>query len=128
MTGDASGNAACHTQAVTSSYSFRAELWCYPDESGWHFLTLPVEVADDLREEATMFRKGFGSVKVTAEISGCIWQTSVFPDSKSRSYLLPVKKAVRDAAGISDGDEVAVRIAIQGEGEARTGARTSGTG
>ncbi|MET3174008.1 UNVERIFIED_ORG: hypothetical protein ABIB52_001853 [Arthrobacter sp. UYCu721] len=128
MTGDASGNAACHTQAVTSSYSFQAELWRYPDESGWHFLTLPVEVGGDLREEAAGFRKGFGSVKVTAEISGYIWQTSVFPDSKSRSYLLPVKKAVRDAAGISDGDEVAVRLAIQGEGEARTGARTSGIG
>ena len=128
MTGDASGSLACHTQAVTSSYSFRAELWRYPDESGWHFLTLPVEVADDLREEAAVFRKGFGSVKVTAEISGHIWQTSVFPDSKSGSYLLPVKKAIRDAAGISAGDEVAVRLAIQGEGGARTGARTSGTG
>ena len=128
MTGDASGNAACHTQAVTSSYSFRAELWRYPDESGWHFLTLPVEVADDLREEAAVFRKGFGSVRVAAEISGCTWHTSVFPDSKSGSYLLPVKKAVRDAAGISDGDEVAVRLEIQGEDEARTGVRTSGTG
>ncbi|MHA7290500.1 DUF1905 domain-containing protein [Arthrobacter sp. MDT3-24] len=113
---------------MTSSYSFRAELWRYPDESGWHFLTLPVEVADDLREEAAVFRKGFGSVRVTAEISGCTWRTSVFPDSKSGSYLLPVKKAVRDAAGISDGDEVAVRLAIQGEDEARTGVRTGGTG
>ncbi|KRE81121.1 hypothetical protein ASG77_04205 [Arthrobacter sp. Soil762] len=128
MTGDASGNAACHTQAVTSSYSFRAELWLYPGEAGWHFLTLPADVADDLREEAAAFRKGFGSVRVTAEISGCSWQTSVFPDSKSGSYLLPVKKAVRDAAGISDGDDVAVRLAIHGEGEARTGERTSGTG
>ncbi len=128
MTGDAPGNAACHTQAVTSSYSFRAELWRYPDEAGWHFLTLPVEVADDLRDEAAVFRRGFGSVKVTAEISGYSWQTSVFPDSKSGSYLLPVKKAVRDASGISDRNEVAVRLAIHGEGEARTGERTSGTG
>ncbi len=128
MTGDASGNLACHTQAVTSSYSFRTELWRYPDEAGWHFLTLPVEVAGDLREEATVFRKGFGSVKVTAEISGHTWQTSMFPDSKSGSYLLPVKKAVRDAAGISAGDEVAVWRVIQDEGEAGTGAQTSGTG
>ncbi|MCO4263603.1 DUF1905 domain-containing protein [Pseudarthrobacter sp. MDT3-26] len=113
---------------MTSLYSFRAELWRYPDESGWHFLTLPVEVADDLREEAAVFRRGFGSVKVTAEISGYSWQTSVFPDSKSSSYLLPVKKAARDAAGISDGDDVAVRLAMHGEGEAHTGEQTSGTG
>lgn len=97
---------------MTSSYSFRAELWLYHGEAGWHFLTLPADVADDLREEAAAFRKGFGSVKVTAEISGHTWQTSVFPDSKSRSYLLPVKKSVKDAAGIRAGDDVAVRLEI----------------
>jgi hypothetical protein len=112
MTGDACGQVPCHTQAVTSSYSFRAELWQYPGEAGWHFLTLPADVADDLREQAAAFRKGFGSVKVTAEISGHTWQTSVFPDSKSGSYVLPVKKAVRTAARIGDGDEVAVRLEI----------------
>jgi len=100
---------------VTSSYSFRAELWLYPGEAGWHFLTLPADVADDLREEAAVFRKGFGSIKVTAEISGHTWQTSVFPDSRSGSYLLPVKKAVRTAARISAGDDVAVRLEIQHE-------------
>lgn len=105
---------------MTSSYSFRAELWHYPGEAGWHFLTLPADVADDLREEASAFRKAFGSVKVTAEISGLTWQTSVFPDSKSGSCLLPVKKAIRIAARISAGDEVAVRLAVQGESEADT--------
>ncbi|WP_066289194.1 DUF1905 domain-containing protein [Arthrobacter sp. B6] len=97
---------------MTSSYFFRAELWHYPGEAGWHFLTLPAEVADDLREEAAAVRKGFGSVKVTAEISGHTWQTSVFPDSKSGSYLLPVKKAVRTAARISAGDEVVVSLVL----------------
>lgn len=120
--------AACHTQAVTSSYSFRAELWQYPGEAGWHFLTLPADVAVDLREESVAFRKGFGSVKVTAEISGHTWLTSVFPDSKSGSYLLPVKKAIRTAARISAGDEMAVRLTVQHEGQAHIGARTDGTG
>ena len=113
---------------MTPSYSFRAELWLYPEEAGWHFLTLPADVADDLREEAAVFRKGFGSIKVTAEISGHTWQTSVFPDSKSGSYLRPVKKAVRTAARISAGDEVAVRLEIEHEGAAHTGAPTDGTG
>ena len=112
-TADALGKVPCHTQAVTSSYSFRAELWLYPGEAGWHFLTLPEVIADDLREEAAPLRKGFGSVKVTAEISGHTWQTSVFPDSKSGSYLLPVKKAIRTAARISTGDTVAVNLEIQ---------------
>ncbi|WP_181365069.1 DUF1905 domain-containing protein [Arthrobacter sp. HMWF013] len=102
--------------AVTSSYSFRAELWLYPGEAGWHFLTVPPDVAEELREQGTAFRKAFGAVKVTAEISGHTWQTSVFPDSASGSFLLPVKKTVRAAAHVSAGDEVEVRLTVLGDG------------
>jgi hypothetical protein len=34
----------------------------------------------------------------------------VFPDSKTASYLLPMKRVVRDAAGLIDGDSVHVRL------------------
>ena len=99
---------------MTTSYSFRAGLWQYPDQSGgWHFITLPVDVSEEIREETAGFRKAFGSVKVTAEVSGQAWQTSIFPDSKSGCYLLPVKKAIRIAARLSTGDEVAVQLEIQ---------------
>ena len=100
---------------MATSYSFRAELWLYPGQAGWHFLTLPVEVADDIREESAAFRKGFGSVKVTAQAGGQSWQTSIFPDAQSGSYLLPVKKSVRDAAHLGAGDEVEVRLTVQAE-------------
>jgi hypothetical protein len=100
---------------VASSYSFRAELWLYPGEAGWHFLTLPVEVADEIREESAAFRKGFGSVKVTAETGGQSFQTSIFPDAQSGSYLLPVKRYVRDAAHLVAGNEVQVRLTVQVE-------------
>jgi len=86
---------------VTPSYAFQAELWLYQGEAGWHFLTLPAEVADQIAEISPAARKAFGSVKVTAEVKGHVWQTSLFPDSKSASYLLPVKKAVRDKAHLS---------------------------
>lgn len=99
---------------MTTSYLFSAELWHFPGEAGWHFITLPVDVSEEIREETAAFRKGFGSVKVTAEVGGQAWQTSIFPDSKSGSYLLPVKKAIRSAARLSAGDEVDVRLAIHG--------------
>jgi Domain of unknown function (DUF1905) len=103
---------SCHTQRVTASYSFKAGLWLHPGEAGWHFLTLPAEVADDIRAQSAGHSKAFGSVKVTAEISGHAWQTSLFADTKTGTYLLPVKKAIRDKAMISDGDEVAVHLSI----------------
>jgi hypothetical protein len=98
---------------VTTSYAFRAELWQYPEQSGWHFITLPRELAEQLKDESAPFRKGFGSVKVSACIAGQRWSTSLFPDSKSNSYLLPVKKAIRTAAGIRAGDEVDVEVDLE---------------
>jgi hypothetical protein len=99
---------------VTASYSFKAELWLYPGEAGWHFLTLPAEVADDVRVQTAGASKAFGSIKVTAEVAGHSWQTSLFRDNKSSSYLLPVKKGVRDKAKIDDGDEVTVHLSLDG--------------
>jgi hypothetical protein len=52
-------------------------------------------------------------VKVTAQAGGQSWQTSIFPDAQSGSYLLPVKKSVRDAAHLGAGDEVEVRLTVQ---------------
>jgi hypothetical protein len=100
--------------SVTASYSFRGELWHYPEEAGWHFITLPVELAEELRDDAGPLRKAFGSVKVSASIAGQRWSTSLFPDSKTSSYLLPVRKDIRAAAGIYAGDEVDVELELGG--------------
>lgn len=97
---------------MTATYKFRGELWHLPEEAGWHFVTLPQDLAEQLREDSAAFRKGFGSVRVNASIGGHRWSTSVFPDAKTSSYLLPVKKAVRTAAGIRAGDEVDVELSL----------------
>ncbi|MEV7605983.1 DUF1905 domain-containing protein [Paenarthrobacter sp. NPDC089322] len=100
---------------MAGTYSFNAELWLYPGEAGWHFITLPAEVADSIREQTRSHRRGFGSVKVSAEISGCSWPTSLFPDAGTGSYLLPVKKSVRARAGIQAGDTVHVVLDVSEE-------------
>lgn len=106
-------NVPCHTQRVAASYSFKAGLWRYPGEAGWHFLTLPADVADDIRARSSGHSKAFGLVKVAAEIAGHAWQTSLFADTGTGTYLLPVKKDIRAKAEISDGDEVAVHLSLQ---------------
>lgn len=92
------------------AFAFTAELWRWKDGS-WIFVTLPHDVATDLRMEAGPPR-GFGSVRVEATLGPSVWRTSVFPDSGSQSFVLPVKKAVRVAAGVDEGDtcEVVLRL------------------
>ena len=98
------------------SYAFTATLWRHPGESGWHFLTLPGELAAEISEDTAAFRRGFGSIKVEATVSGHNWSTSLFPDSRSGTYLLPVKKTIRSAAGLETGDQVAVHLEVPESG------------
>ncbi|MFF2245862.1 DUF1905 domain-containing protein [Arthrobacter sp. NPDC058130] len=98
---------------MTTSYAFRAELWHNPEQASWHFITLPPDLAEEIKDQAAPFRKGFGSVTVSACIAGQRWGTSLFPDSRRNSYLLPVKKAIRAAAGIHAGDEVDVELDLE---------------
>lgn len=97
---------------MAPSYAFAATLWRYPGEAGWHFLTLPLELAAEISEDTAAFRRGFGSVKVTATVLGHSWSTSLFPDSRSGTYLLPVKKAIRTAAGLEAGDQTVVHLGV----------------
>ena len=92
-------------------HRFTAPLWRYEGDAAWYFVTVPVDVSDDVRELTEGSRRGFGSVRVRATVGGTTWTTSVFPDSKRGAFLLPVKKAVRAAEDLEDGGDV--RVALQ---------------
>jgi hypothetical protein len=93
-------------------WQFSAELWLYGDEPGsWHFVTLPGEVADEIRDAAGP-RHGFGSIRVAAAIGTTRWQTSLFPEAAGGSMVLPVKKAVRAAEGLEAGEPCDVRVEL----------------
>jgi hypothetical protein len=92
------------------SFEFNGEIWRHAGEGGWHFVTLPKQVADGIR----FFRptRGFMPVAVQAQIGDVTWKTSVFPDSRSGSFLLAIKANVRKSLGIGHGDDVRVRLRL----------------
>ena len=94
------------------TFSFTGELWEYDGPGAWHFVSLPPDVADEIEAEHAATASAFGSVRVSVTVGGTTWQTSVFPDRKSATYVLPVKKQVREAEGIAAGDDVAVALAV----------------
>ena len=75
-------------------YEFHAEVWLYPGQAAWHFVSLPVDLAESLRAMRGA-SSGWGSIRVTASVGGTSWRTSLFPDSKSGSFVLPLKAEVR---------------------------------
>lgn len=95
------------------AFVFGADLWRYQGEAAWFFVTLPHDVADDIEESAPPpSGRGFGSVRVEVTLGDTTWATSLFPDTKAASYVLPVKRAVRLAEGIDDGDRVRVLLRL----------------
>lgn len=94
-------------------YRFTAPLWIWDasGEGSWHFVTVPEDAADEIKAITDgAQRRGFGSVRVEASLGPSTWRTSIFPSNGT--YVLPVKKAVRTAADVEEGDDVDVTLRL----------------
>ena len=91
-------------------FTFTASLWLWTGKGSWHFITVPLDISAQIK--AMTERRGFGSVRVAASICDYSWKTSVFPDSKSGCYFLPVKSEIRKACNIRAGDAATIHIGI----------------
>lgn len=91
-------------------FKFRSKLWLYPGDAAWYFVTLPEAMSDEIEHRMAHKKRGFGSHRVKVTVGTTTWATSIFPDSKARAYLLPIKKAVRTAEGLALGATVNVAL------------------
>ena len=90
-------------------------VWLWSEGKGsWHFFTIPADEAVEIRlvSAASGIRRGFGSVRVEANINGVDLLTTIFPQ-KSGGYILPIKADVRRRAGVAAGDEVTVSLNLR---------------
>jgi Domain of unknown function (DUF1905) len=94
------------------TFRFTAPLWMVDDPTGWHFVTLPADLSDEIEDLTEPGRSGFGSVRVEVTVGSTTWQTSLFPDTKAGAYVLPMKKPVRRAEDLEAGDLVEVRLEV----------------
>ena len=80
--------------------------------AAWFFVSLPEDVADDIEAEHGHRARGFGSVRVEVSTGSTTWTTSVFPDTKRGTYVLPVKQPVRRAEGLLAGSRVQWHLTV----------------
>ena len=62
---------------------------------------------------ASRSARAFGSLAVSVEIGRSTWSTSLFFDSNTNTYLLPLKADIRRQEHIDEGDTVTVRLAVK---------------
>ena len=100
------------SDAKGGEFAFEAELWEWESRAAWTFVSLPADLSDVLAEVHGEHARGFGSLRVEVAIGGHVWRTSIFPDSKRGTYVLPVKKEIRRKAGLAIGDRAEVELTV----------------
>lgn len=98
---------------MTKIFTVNAKVWLYPGMAGWHFITLPKKTADEINFYFVHTKRGWGSLPVLATIGQTTWKTSIFPDKKIGSYLLPLKAEVRKKESIHAEDTIIVSLEIK---------------
>lgn len=100
-------------------FSAPLKMWTSDSEnSSVGFVELPPEAGEQVAGHELMRRlelgkrRGFGSVKVIARIGANHWDTSVFPQKGRETWFMAVKKPVRLAEGLVEGQPVAVELEL----------------
>lgn len=70
-------------------------------------------MAQDFKELYSGNTRGFGSLKVQATIGTTNWDTSIFPHSESNSYILPLKKSVRQEQDIDVDSKIEIELIVK---------------
>ena len=94
-------------------YKIKSKVWLYPGMAGWNFITISKKHSKSIHQTYGAMKKGWGSLPVNVTVGKTKWKTSIFPDSKIGSYLLPLKAEVRKKENIKAGDTVSLTIEIR---------------
>lgn len=81
--------------------------------AAWHFVNIPKKESKKIKETFGARVRGWGSLPVEVTLGKTRWKTSIFPDKKSETYLLPLKASVRKKEGIYEGKLITFAIEIQ---------------
>jgi len=76
-------------------YEFSASIWQHSSTGGWYFVSLPVEMAAEIRANLKWQEEGWGRLTAVAKIGNTEWETAIWFDTKHQTYLLPLKAEVR---------------------------------
>lgn len=91
-------------------FSFAAEAIEWRGPAPFVFVPTPSEIAEQIREVASLFTYGWGVIPVRVTIGETEFTTALFP--RNGVYLVPVKVAVQRAEGVHVGDLVPITVEL----------------
>ncbi|AXQ31620.1 DUF1905 domain-containing protein [Solimonas sp. K1W22B-7] len=100
-------------EAADAAIVVKAKVWRWKEDAGWHFATVPKAQSAQIRSKATGTKRGWGSMPVRVKIGETEWETSLFPQGKTGTYLFAIKASVRKAEGIEEGAVVRAEVFLR---------------
>jgi hypothetical protein len=92
-------------------FSFSATVWEWRGPAPYHFVSVPPDVAIEIKELASAVTYGWGMIPVSGKIGTTMFDTSLW--AKNGTYAVPLKDAVRKAEGISLNDLVSIELSLR---------------
>lgn len=91
-------------------YKLKAKIFKWQGKGAWFFVRIEKETAEQIKENFSMYSRGWGSLPVSATVGNSTWKTSIFTDKAT--YLLPIKSQIRKAENIKEGDTLTIELEI----------------
>ena len=91
-------------------FKFSGEIFYWRGPAPFYFVTIPAKYSSEIKAISARVTYGWGVIPVTAKLGKQEWTTSLFP--KDGNYLLPLKKVVRESAGLDVDDVATIKIEI----------------
>ncbi|WP_380165062.1 DUF1905 domain-containing protein [Jannaschia sp. R86511] len=86
------------------------EVWYWRGPAPFHFVSVPDDVRDRLKEASALVTYGWGMVPAQVRLGATTWTTSLWP--KDGGYVVPLKDAVRRAEDVEVGDTVTLALTL----------------
>lgn len=93
-------------------YEFIAKTWKFEGKGAWVFISLPESISNEIKYHFKALEEGWGRLSVQAKVGKTSWNTAIWFDSKSKTYLLPLKSKIRAIENIKLDTELDVELTI----------------
>lgn len=91
--------------------AFSNRMWHWRGPAPFHFISLPADLSQEIKDMAASLTYGWGMIPVNARIGATEFSTAMY--EKNGVYILPIKNVVRLGEQIEIDDMVDVEISLK---------------
>lgn len=91
-------------------FDFTGTAWKLLAIKGWYYISVPLDISEQIRAARGSKEDKWGRLNTYAEISGNGWQTELWYDTQSNTYLLPLSGGIIKKVKISKGKDFLVSV------------------